>query len=948
MTRTHHIYRVRGIVALIVLLAFQCLSLSADDLLPMLQHYDASEDSRRVSQGNAIMRFLVSEDYGEDVRFDMSTPVDTMNMTVWYYAAEYLHHQQQFDACVAYAEKALPLTQGNGDWTWQSETLNLLMISHFQLSDWPKALEYGHQLYALDSQYADSDKMSSTLNTLAGAYLAAHQPEEALDYARKALAENSKTDNLMRRAVLLGISSEVYLELKDYTQALSHGREALRISEAEGDSAHMAVHLLQMSAAEIALQQYDHARQHAEQALPMLQAAGNWKSLGIGCNQLGTIAVEQQRTADAVNYYRQAEDIFRQIGDRYNQCNALHGLYDALYKEDPDEAKRYHDLYAQIQDSIYQMDVTQVLNNYHARYHNSELSAQNAQARRINQYILITAVAVALLLLAAIAILAYAFRLKSRSNQALSGLQQARETFFTNITHEFRTPLTVILGMGQQMRDNNPQNKEIQTAATMIEQEGQQLLGLVNQLLDISKLRANTANPDWRHGNIIAYLSMLLENYRSYAHTQGIELVFAPRENNVDMDFVPDYLQKIVRNLISNAIKFTPAEGHIFITAKAEGGKSFVLTIADNGPGISLKEQKHIFDPFYQGESDVQNIGTGIGLSLVKQIVDSINGTIKVCGSPGKGSVFTITLPIAHHAAKAAEGADAQATATDGTEDIAALSNASQQPLPEEVHDEAAAAADSRPRILIIEDNSNVALYVGSQLTHKYDVYYAANGHIGIERALAIIPDLIITDLMMPEMDGLELCQKVRAHEAISHVPIIIVTAKTTEEDRIRGIEAGADAYLYKPFNAEELNIRVSKLLEQRQLLREKFAKAMAEGTNADDSLTATDREFLGKLTDLVYSLMGRSETDVETIASHLAMSASVLRRKLTAITGQTPATYIMQIRMSNAKRLLDAHPDWSVSDVATRCGFNDNTHFTHTFKKFYGISPTQYARRAK
>ena len=937
----------------LLFLTINAAAVSAQNLKEMISTFDTTKGTQHITQANKIMDFLVGEGFGDDLHFDKTTPADTINMAIWYYTAEYLHHQQDFDGCIDNAQKALPLTEGNGDWTWRSETLNLLNISFFQKTNWQAAIEYSQQLYDWDKQFADPDRLSSTLNTLAGIYLATHQPKEALGYIEEALRQNQKTGNTTRQAVILGMTSEVYEDMGDYQKALDFGQQAFDLSTAQGDSIHAAIHLLQIGAAEVSLERLGPARLHVEQAVEILRYTDNIKSLGIGYMLLGKIATLQHQTDKAVNYIKAANKIFVNIGNLYNQCSALHALYDALYDSNPQKAKQYHDQFSKLQDSLYHSNISQIVNKYHAQYRNSVLSEQNQQARRANRYILLTAIGIAFLLLAAIAFLIYAIRLKSRSNQTLSDLQKARELFFTNITHEFRTPLTIILGMGRQLKKQATQDKDIQQAANMIEQEGQQLLGLVNQLLDISKLKANSSTPNQVHGNIVAYLSMLLENYRSFAHTKNIELVFAPRENHVDMDFVPDYIQKIVRNLVSNAIKFTSKGGHVFITTKAESDKTFVLTIADNGPGISRKAQRHIFEPFFQGNTDSQNIGTGIGLSLVKQIVDTIDGTIHVYSSPGKGSAFVIQLPIRNLVTESLDNHQTTTTeeqlsagTTEGmnggvvsnTPDIALMQD-------EELQSN---SAPERLRILIIEDNSNVALYMGQQLEKDYDISYAANGQIGLERAETIIPDLIITDLMMPEMDGIEVCRRIRANDAIAHIPIIIITAKTTEEDRIRGIEAGADAYLYKPFNAEELRVRIEKLLEQRRSLREKFSKAEDGSIDIDDSLSEADRKFIGKLTDLVYSMMGRGETDVETIASHLAMSVSVLRRKVTTITGQTPAAYIMQIRMANAKRLLDSHPEWSVSDVATRCGFNDNTHFTHTFRKYFGISPTQYAHRAK
>jgi CheY-like chemotaxis protein len=255
-----------------------------------------------------------------------------------------------------------------------------------------------------------------------------------------------------------------------------------------------------------------------------------------------------------------------------------------------------------------------------------------------------------------------------------------------------------------------------------------------------------------------------------------------------------------------------------------------------------------------------------------------------------------------------------------------------------------------QPRILVIEDNREVAYYIGSQLKENYEIYYATNGRMGLEKAEQLMPDLIVTDLMMPEIDGLEFCRSVRASELLCHIPIIVITARSSDDDLVRGINAGADAYLTKPFKAIELKVRVGKLLEQRHLLAEKYSHALAtENSNPDTQLpSGQDAKFIGRMTDTVYSLMGRGQADVDSVASALCMSASQLRRKVQALTGKTPAAYILQIRLSNAQRLLDKNPDLTMADVALRCGFSDQAHFSHAFQKAFGMSPTQWAHRAR
>ena len=256
---------------------------------------------------------------------------------------------------------------------------------------------------------------------------------------------------------------------------------------------------------------------------------------------------------------------------------------------------------------------------------------------------------------------------------------------------------------------------------------------------------------------------------------------------------------------------------------------------------------------------------------------------------------------------------------------------------------------DTRKRILIVEDNNDVANYIGSQLLEQYIIYYASNGREGLEKSHEIMPDLIITDLMMPELDGLEMCKQIRMDELISHVPVIVITAKVTEADRIKGLEAGADAYLNKPFNEEELHVRVEKLLEQRRLLREKYSKALAEDKEEDvekETLTPTDVQFLNKVIDSVYILMNTKEITVASIASRLCMSTRQFQRKITAVTGETPSVYIMQIRIKRAKQLMDSEEDLTVAQIAEACGFEDASNFSRAFKKYCDVTPTQYIHR--
>jgi len=400
--------------------------------------------------------------------------------------------------------------------------------------------------------------------------------------------------------------------------------------------------------------------------------------------------------------------------------------------------------------------------------------------------------------------------------------------------------------------------------------------------------------------------------------------------------YVPaeDYVVKVMNNLLSNAFKFTPEYGKVSVVVWREGDL-LQIEVSDTGKGIDPEALAYIFEPFYQAESDVYHIGTGVGLALVKQIMDAIDGKIRVESAQGKGTTFYISVPIHNYC---------QQPLSDEMEYNQPFLPEGTEPL------EDSAPEDSRCHLLIVEDNRDIAAYIGSQLANHYAISYAANGLEGLEKAQELVPDLIITDLMMPEMDGLELCRQVRKNEIISHIPIIVVTAKISEEERIKGIEAGADAYLAKPFNSDELRTRVEKLLEGRRLLQEKFMQTMIESKEGKEEEATqpdeSDLRFLTKITDTVYLQLNRhKEVNVSLIASNMCMSSSQFYRKLVALTGYTPAAYIQRIKIKKAKILLDGDPNISFSEVADQCGFNNYSNFVRAFKNVCGITPTDYKK---
>ena len=556
-----------------------------------------------------------------------------------------------------------------------------------------------------------------------------------------------------------------------------------------------------------------------------------------------------------------------------------------------------------------------------------------------------------------VGLMTYVQRIKAASMKALQEASRMREDFFTNITHEFRTPLTVILGLSGEMKEKSD-NEEWRSKCEAIYRHGNSLLRLVTQLLDIAKIKSRVGEPDWRHGNIVAQVKMIAETFNDYAASRGIELA-VEAQGNIDIDFVPDYINKVVSNLLSNSLKFTPSGGQITIKT-ASDGKQLTLAVTDTGKGMSEEEKNNIFKPFYS--SATGNKGTGVGLALVKQIADSLEGKITVESTEGEGSTFTLTIPVR----KAVKGVRklnpanydmAQAK----TEAMAGLDNgnSTEADMQEDLQ-EGMQGNQQRKVVLVIEDNSDVAKYIGSQLSADYDVAYAVNGNDGLKKAISMIPDMIVSDLMMPEMDGLEMCSKIRANEEVNHIPVIMLTAKITEADKLKGLEAGVDAYLPKPFNADELRLRVAKLLEQRQVLRHKYSQAKAAGKDIKDiTVVADDRQamatmemadaFLNKATDYIYAMLERYEVvSVSTLAEKLNMNARQLHRKLTAVADITPNTFIMNLRIRKAMKMIEDNKSIPLKNVAFDCGFSEYSHFTKSFKSIVGVPPSEYGREKK
>ncbi len=509
-------------------------------------------------------------------------------------------------------------------------------------------------------------------------------------------------------------------------------------------------------------------------------------------------------------------------------------------------------------------------------------------------------------------------------NKRLRELDQIKTNLYTNITHEFRTPLTVILGMTEQLQ------KEVKNTTLhklqLIKRNGQQLFELINQMLDLSKLESGYMQLNLIQADIVSYLNYLVGSFTSYAEQQEIDLHFSSRKERLKMDFDPKVIQQVLSNLLSNALKFTPAGGEIWVELD-EIDDYFYLKIRDTGEGIDQEQLRHIFDRFHQIDTSTTKVhgGTGIGLALVKEWVDHMQGRINVWSEKGIGTTFLLELPISREAPLSqTPRVEAEVAAVQASSSFSSAMN----PL-------------NLPLVLLIEDNADVAQYLRMALAGHYQCIYAADGRTGVDMAWAQIPDLIISDVMMPQMDGYEVCRTLKSDYRSNHIPIILLTAKVEYEDRITGLTQGADAYLAKPFAEEELLIRMEKLLDLRKQLQQRYSQTPLLDRSPPIKTESTKDPFLEKLELAILEHLDKENFGSEELAKVLFLSRSQLHRKIKALTGKSTSIYLRMTRLREAQKLL-AKPHLSISEIAYRVGFKSPVYFSQIYKETFGVPPSE------
>ncbi len=555
----------------------------------------------------------------------------------------------------------------------------------------------------------------------------------------------------------------------------------------------------------------------------------------------------------------------------------------------------------------------------------------------------------------------------NQANVRLKEMDKIKSRFFANISHEFRTPLTLIMGPLDQIRSEHGETG-LKKRIDLVYRNAQRLLGLINQLLDLSKLESGKMKLQAVQRDLVPFLKAIMEPFRLVASRQRLNLVFRPGAESILVYFDPEKLEKIVCNLLSNAIKFTPAGGNITVLATLSSGSGeksetspvanglVTILVKDTGVGIPGDQLVHLFERFYQAEATIEHHrkGSGIGLALTRELVELHHGVITVLSKVGEnsGSEFDVRLPLGKEHLRPEEMAGEDRPAPVEDEEYAALESETFEtagdvvcPVDEnreiEHITQAVVGPPEKNIVLVVEDSADLRYYIRTALEPAFIVEEAGDGKEGIEKAKAIIPDLIISDIMMPGLDGYELCRIIKNDISTSHVPVVLLTAKASEENIIMGFETGADDYITKPFNTRLLCARIKNLIELRRQLQLNVNREMVLQPSSM-GISKLDREFLDDLQQVIEKHLSNPDLNVEDLSKRLYMSRTTLYRKILALSGEPPTDFIRTCRLKKAAHLLKSNFG-SITEVAFEVGFNSRAYFTKCFKEKFHRLPSDY-----
>ncbi|MCB9315513.1 MAG: response regulator [Lewinellaceae bacterium] len=891
----------------------------------------------------------------------------------------YYQQRKRWDvnAALASYEEALVWAERSGDARSLALALNNMANVYENQGDLKTALDYYQKALNLLEKIG-GNALAICLDDIGKLNLSLGDLNKAEESCRRSLEISEKIGANEQVCIATIHLGGIFTEKEAFATAQDYFKKALAIAHQEGNSLLLALAYRYLG---ICLEKQGNKQQ-------ALEAHQSGLDYAVGINYIKGAAQShfyiskllygQQQEQAAFDHARQSFDLSQQAGIPLNIKESAAWL-SQLYAEsgNPEKALELYQLSVTMKDSVFNAGNRRDMIRQQMQFEFDKKEAIALREKQVQRTILL---AVAICLLLALGLVVFIWRnLRTKEQQRriieaqktevemrnaqieavsktirkqaqeLRRVDEMKTRFFANISHELRTPLTLIMGQIDSVRSrlNDARLKE---KLSMASTNGSRLLELINQLLDLSKLEAGKMHLQVAPADLVHFLRYTFNAFELLAEEKQIRLAFESTVESLEVFFEKEKMGRVFFNLLSNAIKFTPPDsaGTITLRISKKGpdaafpGGSAEITVSDTGVGIPEDRLPYIFDRFYQvDDSNTREWeGTGIGLALVKELVKLHRGSVRVESVQGSGSSFTVQLPLGSKVFHKSEIGVATAGPAAGIHpeelDAGASGNGAQTTgIPQ---------AEGAPSLLVVEDNPDMRAYLCDHLLEAgYAVTAAANGEEGLANAQEQLPDLIITDVMMPRMNGNELSRRLRADERTSHIPIVMLTAKAGEEAKIEGLETGVDGYLTKPFSERELLVRVKNLIQLRRQLRQRFSTATTIRP-AEVSATPMDQQFLQKIIETIEANLSDEHFGVEPLSAAVNMSVTHLNRKLNALIDQPAGSLIRSMRLQRAADLLERQAA-SVSEIAWQVGFAEAAHFTRSFKQQFGSTPTEWVK---
>jgi two-component system, sensor histidine kinase ChiS len=770
--------------------------------------------------------------------------------------------------------RAIEIAETNNELTTLGSSYNALGINYYYLSDLPKAELYLQKAAAAKLVVDDFVFYSVIQVNLAGIYFYQQRYPDAIQ--------------LLKAAEKVLVENEMEIYLAPLYNALGANFE-------------------------MQTQQFDSAEYYYQKVVEISTKYNDINTLATGFHNLGGINIRLKKYTTARQYLLKAEA----VAESNKLENLRMGVYASMAElldsmGDYKNALRYRAMQLELNKSLFEIDKQKAIDELEIKYDSAKkereiqkqkeainLAEIQAEKNRNKQNRILFILLIVLLLAVFTALY---FWQRKRANQQL---EKEKSRLFENIVHEIRTPLTLINGPLQLVKKEMNGRAELANHIHLIEQNSEKLVRLVNELLDASKLEKGKYVLNHQQGDLNDFVQNTLNAFESDAKNKNISIEFEPIAGASTFSFAGNALEKIISNLVSNAIKYSAVQSIIAVRLSVVESM-LTIEVSDNGPGIPQKEQQRIFERFYRMKNHDSFSGTGIGLSLVKELVDLQQGQISLESAEGKGTTFKISIPVQQ----------VDSSYVELSED------------------------DLKPMLLLVEDDADITSFVSGIFKERFRIISAKNGQQGIESIATYLPDIVLTDIMMPVKDGIELLQEVKTNSLTNHIPVVVFSARSSIESRLEGLKHGADAYISKPFNPDELQLLIQNLYSTIQRNQQDFQAKLKTELDFEKRIKSTN-DFANEAIGFIVENIENTDYSVNELAADLCLSRSQLHRKLTSLTGFSATNFIRMVRLEKAKDLLKSHAG-NVTEIAYACGFSSQSYFTKSFTEYFGQSPSK------